>query len=149
MTPENTTLESGPSLAEPAAPRRLWSGMIAFASFMLLLAGGFHVIGGFVALLEDDHYNVDSDELMVTLSYGTWSVLHMALGVGMFLAGAALFFRKSWARVVAVVVAALSALNNLVFLSAAPGWFGLMILLDILIIYAVTVHYDDELEFEY
>ena len=28
--------------------------------------------------------------------------------------------------------------------SAAPVWYGLQILLDVLVIYAVTVHFDDE-----
>jgi hypothetical protein len=33
---------------------------------------------------------------------------------------------------------------NLGFLSAAPVWYGILLLLDVLVIYAVTVHFDDE-----
>jgi hypothetical protein len=129
-----------------APPRRLWRGMIAFASFVLLLVGGFHVIGGFVALLEDDGYAVASDDLLIPMSYNAWGIVHMALGVGMVLLGVALFYRQPWSRSAVVAVAFLSALNNLAFLPAAPAWFGLMILLDILVIYAVIVHFEDEPE---
>lgn len=122
---------------------RLWNGMIGFGSFMLLLLGGFHVIGGFVALLDEDQYQVPSADLMISVDYNVWGILHMSLGVGMCLAGIALFYRKPWGRIAAVVFAAVGAIVNLAFLSAAPVWFAIMILLDFLVIYAVIVHYDD------
>ena len=119
---------------------RLWHGLIAFAAFMLLLVGAFHVIGGFVALLEDDVYAVPSDDLLIQVDYTVWGLAHMVLGVGMVLAGSALFWGRSWGRVVAIAVAMVSAVTNLTFLSAAPIWYSLMIALDVLVIYAVTVH---------
>ena len=122
---------------------RFWYGMIAFATFMLVLQGGFHVIGGFVALFEDDTYVVGERGLMVTVGYTAWGVAHMALGVGMILAAYALFWRRTWGRVVAVVMAMASAVANLAFLAANPFWFGLMIAIDVLVIYAVTVHGGD------
>ena len=64
----------------------------------------------------------------------------MAYAVGMIFTSYGLFWRKTWARVAAVVVALLSAISNLAFLAAYPIWYGLMIGLDILVIYAVTVH---------
>ena len=59
------------------------------------------------------------------------------------MAGYGLFFRKTWARIVTVVVALVSAVVNWVFLPAYPAWYALMIGLDVLIIWAVTVHPDD------
>ena len=135
--------------AESDGHARLWSGMIAFASMMLLLVGGFHVIGGFVALLEDNQYEVGASELMISVNYKVWGVVHMTLGVTMVLAGVSLFYRRTWARVVAVVVSSISAITNLAFLSAAPIWYALMILIDILIIYAVTVRADSEPDYDY
>jgi hypothetical protein len=119
---------------------RLAYGLIAFATIMLALQGGFHVIGGFVALFEEDSYEVGTRDLMVTVSYTGWGIVHMAIGVAMFLAAYALFWGKTWGRVVAVVVAASSAITNLGFLAANPVWFGLMIMLDVLVIFAVTTH---------
>lgn len=123
---------------------RFWSGMIAFAAFMFLLVGGFHFIGGLVAMLEDDQYLVGESDLLVQTDYRVWGIAHMTIAVAMWLTGYGLFFRRTWARVVAVVVASVSALTNLAFMSANPWWFTLMILIDILVIYAVTVHGEPE-----
>jgi hypothetical protein len=119
---------------------RFWHGMIAFATCMLVLLGAFHIIGGFVALFEEDVYAVPARDLVVEVDYNAWGLAHMALGVGMLLAAYALFWGKTWGRVVAIVVAMVSAISNLAFLPAAPVWYGLMILLNILVVYAVTVH---------
>jgi hypothetical protein len=119
---------------------RFWSGMIAFAAFMLLLLGGFHFLGGLVAMLEDDQYLVGESDLLVETNYRVWGVAHMVIAVAMWMTGYGLFFRRTWARVVAVIVAGISALTNLAFLSANPWWFTMMIVIDILVIYAVTVH---------
>jgi hypothetical protein len=126
----------------PASP--LWTGMLGFASIMLLLLGGFHVLGGFIALLENRVYDVDASELLLFRSYAGWGIAHMALGTAAFLPGIALFYRRPWSRIATIVVASLSAVTNLGFLSAAPVWYGVLILLDVLVIYAVTVHFDDE-----
>ena len=125
---------------EPEDEHRGWHGLIAFATCVLVLVGAFHIIGGFVALFEDDVYAVSSTDLVVSVDYNRWGFAHMALGALMVLAAAALFWGKTWGRVVTVVIVMLSAITNLAFLSAAPVWYSLMIALDILIIYAVTVH---------
>ena len=130
--------------ADDAPTSPLWTGMLGFASIMLLLLGGFHVLGGFIALLENRVYDVDASELLLFRSYGGWGIAHMALGTAAFLTGIALFYRRPWSRIATVVVASLSAVTNLAFLSAAPVWYGILILLDVLVIYAVTVHFDDE-----
>ena len=122
---------------------RGWHGLITFAVCVLVLVGVFHVIGGFVALFEDDVYAVGSSDLVVSVDYNAWGIAHMALGVGMVLAAAALFWGKTWGRIVAVAVVMLSAITNLVFLAANPVWYTLMIALDILIIYAITVYGGD------
>jgi hypothetical protein len=126
---------------------RGWYGMIAFATFVLLLLGVFHVIGGFVSLFEDEVYSVPSDGLVVTVDYTLWGLAHMALGVGMVFAAYALFWGRTWGRVVAVVMAMVGAVTNLAFLEAAPVWYTVMIVLDILVIYAVTVHGGDRGEY--
>jgi hypothetical protein len=126
----------------PASP--LWTGMLGFASIMLLLLGGFHALGGFIALLENRVYDVNASELLLFRSYAGWGIAHMAVGVAAFLTGVALFYRRPWSRIATVVIASLSAVMNLTFLSAAPVWYGVLLLLDVLVIYAVTVHFDDE-----
>ena len=47
---------------------------------------------------------------------------------------------QMWARIVGVIVAALSLLANVAFLAAYPLWSLIMIAMDIVIIMALTVH---------
>ena len=142
MASDTTRSNPQDSYDEPVS--RLWTGMMGFASIMLVLIGGFHVLGGFIALLENRVYDVDASELLLFRSYAGWGIAHMALGTAAFLTGIALFYRRPWSRIATIVVASLSAVTNLGFLSAAPVWYGVLILLDVLVIYAVTVHFDDE-----
>ena len=128
----------------PGSP--LWTGMFGFASVMLVMIGGFHVLGGFIALLENRVYDVDATDLVLFRSYAGWGIAHMALGTAAFLTGIALFYRRPWSRIATIVIASLSAVTNLAFLSASPGWYGMLILLDVLVIYAVTVHFEDQRE---
>lgn len=117
-----------------------WFGMIVFAGTMMLMLGSFHAIAGLVALFQDDYFFVSKDGLVVTVDYTAWGWAHLILGVVVAIAGAALFSGALWARITAVVVALVSSLVNLAFLSAYPLWSGIMIALDILVIYAVTAH---------
>ena len=132
---------------DPESEPRLWHGLIAFASIMLLLVGAFELIGGFVALFEDDQYLVGERELLVTVSYTWFGIAHMALGVLMIIASYGLFWGRTWGRVVAIVVATVGAVTNLASLSADPARFSLMIALDILVIYAVAVHGSENREY--
>jgi hypothetical protein len=45
-----------------------------------------------------------------------------------------------WARVYGIVLAGVSALANLAFLSAYPIWCTMMITMDVLVIWALSVH---------
>lgn len=117
-----------------------WYGMVVFAATMMILLGTFHAIAGLVALFRDDYYLVTRSGLVIDVDYTTWGWVHLLLGILVIAAGAALYAGATWARVVAVAIAMLSALVNLAFLSAYPLWSGIMIAVDVLVIYAVTVH---------
>lgn len=143
---EHTTSTAGQ--LEDEEPRRLWGGMIAFAALMLTLMGGFHVIGGFIALLEDNvYYQGGGQELFSPLTTRAFGIGHIVIGVVMMLAGYAVFWGKAWGRVVAVVVASIGALTNLASLSAEAPRFALMVVLDILVIFAVVVHGSESREY--
>jgi hypothetical protein len=120
-----------------------WYGLVVFAGTMMVILGAFHAIAGLVALFNDEYFVVRPSGLVITADYTTWGWVHLLLGIGACLAGGALFAGKTWARIVAVVIATFSAIMNLAFLSAYPLWSVIMIAVDILIIYAVTVRKDE------
>lgn len=117
-----------------------WTGWVAFAAFMMMLLGAFHAFQGLLALFNDEYYLVTSNGLAVHVDYTIWGWVHIVLGVFVALAGYALFAGRLWGRVVAVLVALVSALVNAAFISATPWWSTIMIVINILIIWAVTVH---------
>lgn len=129
-----------PRDSRAVAPRSGWYGLIVFAGIMMILLGVFHVIAGLMAIFEDDYFLVTQGGLIIDTDYTAWGWTHLILGALVALAGAGLFTGAMWARVVAVVLAGLSAIVNLAFLSAYPLWSAIMIAIDILVIYAVTTH---------
>lgn len=116
-----------------------WVGWVYFASLMMMLVGGFQAIAGLVALFKDDFYVVAENALLVS-NYTTWGWIHMLLGLVIFAAGVALLNGATWARMVGVLLAGLSLFANMAFISAYPLWAILIITIDVLVIYALTVH---------
>jgi hypothetical protein len=135
--PQPTTPAPGsPDYAPPSA----WVGWTAFAGVLMVMIGTFHVFQGLVALFKDEYYLVGNEGLLVTVDYTGWGWTHIIAGLVVALAGFGVFAGKMWARVVGVVLAAVSALVNVAFLSAYPIWSMLMIALDVVVIMALTVH---------
>lgn len=116
-----------------------WVGWVYFAGLLMILMGIFQAIAGLVALLNDQFYAVTRAGL-VAFDYTTWGWIHLLLGFVVAAAGAAVVNGQSWGRVVAVVLITLSALANFVFMPAYPIWSTLMIILDVILLYAIVVH---------
>jgi len=117
-----------------------WTGWVVFAGVMLILLGVFHVIEGLVALLRDDVLLVRPGGLVVHVSYTTWGWVHLILGIVAGLTGLGLLAGNIVARIVGVVLALVSAIVSLAFVSAQPVWSVIVIILDVIVIYAITVH---------
>jgi hypothetical protein len=124
------------------AERTGWYGWIAFAGIMMVVLGIFHALMGLVGLFDEDYYAVGSNGLMLEVDYNGWGWTHLILGVVVACAGFALTRGETWARIVAVVVAVVSSIVNLAFMSAYPIWSVIMITMCFFVIYAVTVHGD-------
>jgi hypothetical protein len=117
-----------------------WVGWVVFAGVIMMMAGGFHALMGLVALFQDDYYVTTSSGLALTFDYTQWGWTHLVLGAVVFAAGLGLFLGQTWARVVGVVLAVVSALANMLFIGAYPLWSITVITLDVLVIYALVVH---------
>ena len=116
-----------------------WTGWTAFAATMMVLLGTFHAIQGLVALFNSDYY-INSNRLVIHVDYTAWGWVHLLAGIVVAVAGVCLFLGQLWARVVGVILAMISAVINVGFLTAVPIWSLMMIALDVTIILALTVH---------
>jgi len=117
-----------------------WVGWVLFAGIMLFMVGAFQIIAGLVALFNDKYYLVSSSKLVLEMDYTAWGWVHLGLGALAILAGMGCIAGKTWARVVGIGFAFLSALSNIGFLGAYPVWSVIMITVDVLVIYALAVH---------
>ena len=117
-----------------------WTGWVVFASFMMFLLGAFQALQGLVALFDEGFYLVTPGNLVVDVNYNVWGTVHLILGVLLLLSGAGVLTGNLAARMVGVILAGLSAVANLVFIEAYPFWSIIIITVDVLVIYALTVH---------
>jgi hypothetical protein len=117
-----------------------WTGWIVFAAFMMLFNGVIGVIQGLMALVNDDYYHVTADGLALSVNYTAWGFVHLLLGVALFASGIGVSSGNVAARAVGVALAGVNALVALAFIEAAPVWGAVVIVVDILVIYALTVH---------
>lgn len=124
-----------------------WVGWVYFAAFVMVFVGFFQMLQGLTAILKDTYYVV-LPEWIVSIDVTQWGWIHLVLGAVVFCAGLALFSGKAWGRVVGVLFAGLSLLANLLFFAAYPWWSAVVIVLDILVIYALIVHGDEAAHLE-
>lgn len=117
-----------------------WVGWIWFAAIMLIMVGVFNIIDGLAALFKDDYYVITRSGQLLAFNFTTWGWIHLLLGIVLTVTGFFLFSGKLWARIVAICAATLNAIAQLAFLSAYPIWSVLIIALDVLVIWALTVH---------
>ena len=117
-----------------------WAGWVIFGGVMLILMGTFQIVQGLVALFDDGFYVVRENGLVVNVNYNTWGWIHTIIGVIALLAGVGLLAGNMAARIVGVIIACLSALVNIAFISAYPVWSTILIALDVIVIYAIIVH---------
>lgn len=117
-----------------------WVGWIAFASLLLYISGFFSIFTGFIALFKHTvFYHAGTDSFYV-LNYTQWGWAHIFIGILALIAGASLVKGNYFGRTVAVVLAFLSLLANMAFIPIYPIWSIIIMVIDILVIYAVTVH---------
>ena len=120
-------------------------GMIFFASVMMVMIGFFHAIAGLSGILKDEFY-VKTPNYLINLDASGWGWVHLIVGIIILLAGFGLFTGAVWARTVGVIIALISAIANFVFIPVYPFWAITIIVIDVLVIWALTAHGRDVVE---
>ena len=121
-----------------ARPVSGWAvGFSAFAGAIMILIGIFHFFSGLGAVINDDFFVV-SKNYAFDVDVTGWGWIHMILGVIIFAAGLGIFSGATWARVVGITLAIISAIANFFYIPYYPGWALLIIALDIVVIWALA-----------
>lgn len=109
-----------------------------FGTTMLTLVGTLNVSQGLLVGFASGGIGFDRNDVAFT-SATTWAAATVTLGVLLGVTGFALRARKSSARAAAVSIVALHAISQLAMLRAYPAWSLLMITLDVIILFILTV----------
>jgi hypothetical protein len=116
-----------------------WVGWGYFASIMMITLGILQGIAGLAGIFKDTFYVVTSSHLLA-FNYKTWGWINLIIGILILMAGLELLRGAMWARVIAVLLAILSFVANMGFIDAYPIWSVIMMVVDVMVIYALTVH---------
>lgn len=114
-------------------------GFVTFAAVMLVTIGIFQAISGLAAIFDDTFY-VIGREYVFEFDVTTWGWIHLIAGILMALSGFYLLSGSRWAIIVAIVFASLNAIQNFMFIPYYPVWSLLIIALDVVVIWALTVY---------
>jgi hypothetical protein len=114
-------------------------GFILFAAIMMIMAGVFQAIAGLVAIFENEFY-VATRNYLFQFDATTWGWIHLLVGLLVAFAGWGLLSGRTWARVVGITLAMLSAIANFLFIPYYPFWSLLIITLDVFVIWAIAAH---------
>ena len=112
-------------------------GGITFATVMMLMIGVFQVIAGLVAIFDDGFYLV-TENYTFDLDTTAWGWIHLLLGILLLLAAFGLFSGATWAGVLAITLAVLTAIENFFFIPYYPFWSILVIALCVWVIWSLT-----------
>jgi hypothetical protein len=126
--------------ARRSTPGRTRSGAVTFAGVMLLVTGAFNLLDGVVALVNDDYYRVSQ---LLFGDFTAWGIWWLFCGAVLVVTGWLVLARRTIGLMLGVAAAGLNAFTQLMFLGAYPAWSIAAMVVDGLIIYALTVHVDD------
>ncbi|HET9161852.1 MAG TPA: hypothetical protein VFN89_00205 [Solirubrobacterales bacterium] len=120
-----------------------YSGWAAFAGVMMLILGSLDALWGLAAIVNDEVVVVGGNGALI-LDITTWGWVHLILGSLVALTGLGLISGNAAARVAGIFFVAVNAVAQIVWFPAAPLWAFLMIILDTVIIYQLTVNWSAE-----
>lgn len=130
MTDDNSVTRTG------------WAGWGVFAAVVLIVGGAIDAFHGLQAIIGPNtaYFLTKYGIGLFSVNIQSWGWWHLITGLLLVLVGIALLGGATWARVVAIILVAINAIGQVTLIAVQP-WLSLAVLaLDVLVIYALTVH---------
>ena len=124
-----------------------WAGWIRLAAILMLIIAALDFFEGLIAIIRDDYYVVRPDQIVV-FDLTTWGWITLVWSIVLAVIGFALLAAATWARWAAIVVVSLNFINQLGFLGSSqyPLWALSVLALNVVVLYALIVRWDDASE---
>lgn len=129
--------------SRPPGGSAAWATWVAFAGVMLMLIGVFSVIAGLAAVTDDGYIKATSLNDVFLVNFKALGFFWIVLGVIKVWTGFALIQGREWARFVTVILIFFSAISHLLSLTSQPFLSLLFIVIELVILYGVTVRWDE------
>lgn len=111
----------------------------AFAAILFLILGVFNVINGIVAFANDDYFA--ADELLFG-DLSMWGTIYLVVGAIQLITSWLIFRGSMIGAILGITLASLNAVLALLTIGAYPIWSVIILVLDGVVIYALTVYGD-------
>lgn len=117
-------------------------GWKMFAGLMMIMAGAFNAADGLVAITDHTYFAKagGTDQLPITNDLKTWGWIVFIWGLVLIVSGGLVFAGNAFGRIVGLIAASGNAIVQLGFLAHYPFWSAIIILVDVVVIYALAVH---------
>lgn len=112
-------------------------GIAVFAGVIMVVGGAFQALEGLAGIVHDK-WLVVLPTYIYAFDLTVWGVLHLLVGLALVVIGVSLLRGQTWARMAGIIVAAISAILNFVWIPIAPWWALILIAVDVLIIWALA-----------
>jgi hypothetical protein len=131
-------------MAQPDATRTagMPTGWAGFAAVLLVMLGFLNFFWGLGAILEDENLIVGGKGAIIA-DLTVWGWANLIVGAIQVIVGTRLLAGREWARWAAIFIAALAAIGQIGIVTAFPIWSFIVILLAVLVIYGLTVHWEE------
>jgi hypothetical protein len=118
-------------------------GWIFFAAVIMIITGVLDLVEGLIAVFRDHYYVLAPDQIIV-FDTTAWGWIMIVWGVFLILGGMALTRGATWARMVAIFLAALTVVGQLGWLGASsyPVWSLVIVGLNVIVLYALTARWE-------
>ena len=128
----------GPTRSEYRSTKQGFAAGTSMGAAVIMVTVGFIQFCQGIAAVAEDEVFVRGLDYVYKFDLTTWGWIHIVLGALVAIVGLSLFTGATWARVAAIIVAAISILANFLWLPYYPGWSLLIIALDVVVIWAVS-----------
>lgn len=138
QSPAGSSAGYGPSYgAEPHARAGTGWGWLTFAAVVFILAGIANGLWGIAALANDDYFT--ADELLFG-DLAMWGVFYLVLAGAQLMTAWLILRRSAVGALLGIGLTLTHALIALMSIGAYPLWTVIVLVIDGLIIYGLTVH---------
>jgi hypothetical protein len=117
---------------------KTYSGWVIFAAVMLFILGVLNVIWGIAAIADSKFFIQDQKYILSNLN--AWGWITLIIGAAQLFAAFSLWSGGLYGRVIAIIMASISAVASLLSIPAYPFWSLAVFALNVIVIYQVTMY---------